>query len=348
MPALPAPSPSFAPRPPEPLSARQKAAIIARLLLSEGAPLRLRDLPDEHQVALTQEMGRMRLIDRETMLSVVVEFAAHVEAVGVSFAGGLEAALQAVDGHVSDQALNRLRRSAGLRETTDPWQVIADMTPEALVSVLQDESPEVCAILLSKLPVARAANMLGRLQGERARRIAYAVSQTGSVAPDTVERVGQSLVSQLTARPVTAFSSPPVDRVGAILNATTGTLRDDLLRGLEETDRGFAEQVRKVIFTFAHIPARIAPRDVPKISRAVDQTVLVTALAGAGPREAEAAEFILANISQRLAGTLRDEMEGLGRVRDKDAEAAMGTVVAAIRDLEAAGEITFQLDEEED
>lgn len=316
--------------------------------MSEGAPLRLRDLPDEHQVALTQEMGRMRLIDRETMLSVVVEFAAHVEAVGVSFAGGLEAALQAVDGHVSDQALNRLRRSAGLRETADPWQVIADMTPEALVSVLQDESPEVCAILLSKLPVARAANMLGRLQGERARRIAYAVSQTGSVAPDTVERVGQSLVSQLTARPVTAFSSPPVDRVGAILNATTGTLRDDLLRGLEETDQGFAEQVRKVIFTFAHIPARIAPRDVPKISRAVDQTVLVTALAGAGPREAEAAEFILANISQRLAGTLRDEMEGLGRVRDKDAEAAMGTVVAAIRDLEAAGEITFQLDEEED
>lgn len=358
MSALPAPSsfasssfaaPALSPgHPPAQLTARQKAAIIARLLLAEGAPLRLRDLTDEHQVALTEEMARMRLVDRDTMLSVVGEFAAHVESVGVSFAGGIVGALKMVDGHVSDLALSRLRRAAGLKEAVDPWQAIAAMEPETLIPALQDESPEVCAILLSKLPVARAANMLGRLSGDRARRIALAVSQTGTVAPEVVDRIGHSLVAQLSARPATAFAAAPVDRVGAILNATPGVLRDDLLRSLEDSDRGFADQVRKVIFTFAHIPARLGPRDAPKVARAVDQTVLVTALAGAGPREAEAAEFILANISQRLAGTLRDEMAGLGRVRERDAEAAMAAVVAAIRDLEETGEITFVVEDEEE
>lgn len=346
MTALPASS-AVIPAPAALLTARQKAAIIARLLLAEGAPLRLRDLPDEHQVALTQEMGRMRLVDRDTMLTVATEFAAQVASVGVTFAGGIDAALAAVDGHVSGQALARLRRAAGLGDGADPWQLIAGMAPEALIPVLQDESPEVCAILLSKLPAARAANMLGQVQGDRARRIACAVSRTGTVAPEAVERVGHSLAAQLATRPRSAFASPPVDRIGAILNASTATLRDELLRGLDETDRGFAEQVRRIIFTFAHIPARIPPRDVPKIARAVDQTVLVTALAGAGPPEAEAAEFILANMSQRLAGSLRDEMTGLGRVREKDAEAAMGAVVAAIRDLESSGEITF-LSQDED
>ncbi len=333
--------------PAQALTGRQKAAVIARLLLSEGAPLPLRDLPDDHQIAITEEMGRMRLVDRDTMLSVIGEFAARIESVGVTF-GGIEHAVKMVDGHVSDQALTRIRRAAGMKDGADPWQAISGMDPDIMMPVLQDESPEVCAILLSKLPVARAANMLGRLQGDRARRIAYAVSQTGTVSPETVERIGQSLVAQLSARPATAFAAPPVDRVGAILNATTGVLRDDLLRGLEESDQGFAEQVRKVIFTFAHIPARISARDVPKVARSVDQSVLVTALAGAGPREAEAAEHILSNMSQRMAGTLRDEMASLGRVREKDAEAAMGTIVAAIRDLEAAGEITFLVPDEED
>lgn len=331
-----------------PLTGRQKAAIIARLLLTEGAPVPLRDLPDDHQIAITEEMGRMRLVDRQTMLSVVDEFTAQIESVGVTFAGGMEGALKMVDGHVSDQALTRLRRTSGVKDERDPWQVITGLDPDLLIPVLQEESPEVCAILLSKLPVARAANMLGRLQGDRARRIAYAVSQTGAVAPQAVERVGRALVAQFDARPATAFATPPVSRVGAILNATPGALRDELLRGLEENDQGFADEVRKVIFTFAHIASRISPRDVARVTRGVDQSVLVTALAGAGPREADSAEFILSNMSQRLANTLRDEMAGLGRVREKDAEAAMGAVVAAIRDMEEAGEITFVIPDEDE
>jgi flagellar motor switch protein FliG len=46
------------------LSRRAKAAIVVRLLLNEGADLPLEDLPDDLQIALTQQMGAMRLVDR--------------------------------------------------------------------------------------------------------------------------------------------------------------------------------------------------------------------------------------------------------------------------------------------
>jgi len=140
-----------------------------------------------------------------------------------------------------------------------------------------------------------------------------------------------------------------VERVGAILNVSPSLTRDDVLQGLEAEDAAFAAEVRKAIFTFVHIPARLAPRDAPKITRLVEQPLLVTALAAATgkPGLEAAAEFILANISQRLAQGLREEIGARGRVKDKEAEDAMTAIIAAIRTLEASGEIALVQPEEE-
>ena len=50
-------------------------------------------------------------------------------------------------------------------------------------------------------------------------------------------------------------------------------------------------------------------------------------------------DFILSALSSRLADSIREEMTGLGKVTAKDAEEAMNTVVAAIRRMEAAGDL---------
>jgi flagellar motor switch protein FliG len=185
------------------------------------------------------------------------------------------------------------------------------------------------------------------LPGEKARRVAYAVSQTGNVDPETVRRIGQALAAQLDTQPPRAFETGPVERVGAILNVAPATTRDEVRRWLEETDADFAPQVRRAIFTFVQIPARLAGRDVPKVVKMLDQAVIVTALAGATDEEqAAAAGFILDNLSQRLAQSIRDEVSERGPVREKDAEEAMGAIVTAVRELEATGEIALVQAEE--
>ena len=202
--------------------------------------------------------------------------------------------------------------------------------------------------MLSKLPVAKSAELLGKLPGDRARRVAYAVSLTGNVDPETVRRIGASLVMQLDAQPPRAFESGPVERVGAILNVSGAQTRDDVLAGLEAEDAGFAAQVRKAIFTFVHLPSRISARDIPKIIRIVEQPVMVTALtaAQADADLAEAAEFILANMSQRMAQGLREEMVARGKVKAKDGEEAMNVVINAVRQLEASGELVLIKEDE--
>ena len=323
------------------ISPREKAAIIVRLMLAEGAPLKVTNLPEEMQTELAQQLGKMRRVSRETLKAVVDEFLGELEQVGLSFPGGLEGAISLLDGHMSANAASRLRRMSGGNSSVDPWERINAVSLERIMPVLEEESIEVCAVVLSKLPVPRAAELLSKLAGDRARQVAYAVSLTGNVDPDTVHRIGLSLATQLDSQPQKAFDAGPGERVGAILNVAAASTRDEVLKGLVEQDKDFAEVVRKNIFTFEHIKARVGPRDVPKIIRLVDQAQLVTALTyGSGnPELVPSVEHILANLSQRMAQSLREEMTARGKIKEKDAEEAMGAIVMAIRQLEGSGEV---------
>ncbi|MGB1209102.1 MAG: FliG C-terminal domain-containing protein, partial [Paracoccaceae bacterium] len=133
------------------------------------------------------------------------------------------------------------------------------------------------------------------------------------------------------------------------LNSTPATTRDQVLDGLLSQDPSFGEGVRKAIFTFADIPERVTPLDVPKLARDVDQAQIVTAMAGAAEgTEQTAVEFLLSNMSKRMAQTLREEVSDRGQVARKDGEAAQSVIVAAIRDMVASGEITLRKPDEED
>lgn len=329
------------------IKSREKAAIIVRLLLAEGSPIKLSSLPDDMQAALAKQMGEMRRVDRTTLQTVVLEFLAELDEVGLSFPGGIEGALSIMDGHISTGAASRLRRMNGASLSMDPWDRLTTISVDQLAAALADESIEVAAVALSKLPIQKAAELLGKLPGDKARAVAYAVSLTGNIDPDTVRRIGMALATEIDLQPVKAFEADAGQRVGAILNIAAALTRDDVLKSLQETDAGFAETVRKAIFTFEHIKARLNPRDVPKMVRVVDQQVLVTALAAAlaNPHQEPSAEHILANLSQRMAQGLREEIATRGKVKDKDGEDAMSTIVTAIRQLEGTGEIRLVVPE---
>ncbi len=338
----------FAPAPGQiaPLTGPQKAAIIVRLIMGGEHALSLEKLPEKMQQDLTMQMSTMRSVSREQVNLVVQEFMAHLDDIGLSFADGLEGALNTLSGSINAQMAERLRREGGVNRNGDPWQAISAADNERLLPILEGESIEVAAVLLSKLQVSKAAELLGMLPGPHARRITYAISLTSAVTPDAVRRIGQSVAAQLDSLPPQEFTDDPVERIGAILNFSAANTRDEVLDGLEKDDEGFASQVRKAIFTFANIPTRIDPRDAPKITRGIDQGVLVTALAYAAANDLQdSSDFILENISKRMADSLREEMQELGNVKDSDGEAAMSQVVAEIRELEAAGEIFFIFEE---
>lgn len=321
------------------LTPPQKAAVIVRLLLTEGADLPLADLPPDAQACLAHEMAQMDMVDRSTRDAVIAEFCEQIESIGVSFPGSFDGTLDILANHLSEDTTNRLRRLAALSGKSDPWARIAAVPASQLRELAMTEAVEVAAVLVSKLPVPKAADLFGSLPPDRARRIAYAVSLTGGTEAAALHRIGMALVQALEGLPQPALQGAPVERVGAILNFTPSLTRDTVLTGLDEDDSEFADQVRKAIFTWSNIPERIDPRDVVRIIREIDPVALMRAMAASKGADLETVNFLLANISQRMAETMREEIEGAGKISTKDADEAMAAVISTIRQMEEAGEI---------
>lgn len=324
---------------PRALTAREKAAVIVRLLLENDVSPGLDRLTPDQQAALARAMAGLGLIDRATLASVVRDFTGRLDALALTFPKDLPGTIDLLEPHSSPIARDGLRAEAESGDGSDPWLRLSALDPERLRPLLERESAEVCAILLSELSVAKAARLLGGLSPERAQVIAHSVALTATVTPEMVGRIGAHLLDQMTTTPEPAFRSDPVDRVGAILNAVNSETRDRLLDGLAARDAGFAGDVRRAIFTFLHIPRRVEPSDVPRILRRVDPDTLRTALAAGMTNAPLTVEFLLEHTSRRLSQQLRDEAETAGRIPEDEGEAAMAAVVTAIRALEEAREI---------
>jgi len=136
---------------------------------------------------------------------------------------------------------------------------------------------------------------------------------------------------QLDPCPFHAFSDGPVTSVGAIPNYSSATLRNDVLDGLDVEDVEFTEQVRNAIFTFANIKDRVASRDIPRIRRDLGQADLLGAIAWAESEDIASIYFILENISQRLAKSIRAEAAEKQGVSTANGEAAIIRIVNVVR-----------------
>jgi flagellar motor switch protein FliG len=64
-------------KPPKPdlsPSRKAEAAIVVRLLLNNGADIPLEQLPENLHATLTQKMGKMRVVDSDTLAFVIAKF----------------------------------------------------------------------------------------------------------------------------------------------------------------------------------------------------------------------------------------------------------------------------------
>lgn len=318
--------------------------MIVQMMVGDGGQLALSQLPEPLQLLLTRELGAIRLVDRETVFAVAEEFAAELEAVGLTASGTDDGAVLTLADHLSPTLATRLRSQLESVRNGDHWPTITELSDDRLITIMQAESIEICAVLLSKLPVAKAATVLSKTPGERARRITYTMSQTDAITPDAVRRIGAALAQEYGRPDDRAFEKAPVQRLGAILNATPTNTREDVLEGLGSKDPVFASDVRKAIFTFKDIAPRVKPTDIPNCMRSVDADVLTIAIAAGLAGDAAlvaSAEFILGSLSQRMAGQLREDAQERGRIKKSDAETAMAAVTTAIREMVDGGVIVL-------
>ncbi|MFQ5438668.1 MAG: FliG C-terminal domain-containing protein [Paracoccaceae bacterium] len=318
----------------------QKAAVIIRLMQEGRQSLPLGELETGNLAQLVRATSELDFVSEADINAVVGEFVQAVNSGALYFRPGLERAMASLSEHLDDDARAILLSGVPADAPADPWIRIAATEPAALAAILAHETPQVCGVVLSKLPSAKSAQTLAELEPELARAAMLSAARSQRMEMQTVVDIGAALAQDIDRRnDGGALSGDPVERVGAILNFAPSSSREDLLAALQKTEPELAKQMRKTMFTFTDIPDRIDPKDVAKIVRGIENETLITALAGGRKTEARSTDFILSNLSKRLTEQLGEEIAAVGSVKPKDADAAMSVIIQTIRDLEANSEI---------
>jgi flagellar motor switch protein FliG len=128
-----------------------------------------------------------------------------------------------------------------------------------------------------------------------------------------------------------------VQALADILNAADRGTERNILEHLEQANAELADEVRSMLFTFEDL-LQLDDRSVQLVLKGIETKDLALALRGAGE---EVRDWIFANLSERAAEMLREELELMPPQRRRVVEEAQSKVVAAVRALEDAGEIVI-------
>lgn len=325
---------------PDELTRQQKAAIVIGVLGPEAAGPLLERLDEASLRGFAEGMSKLRRVEPHVVEATIAEFVEALDTQGTALRGGLPMARGMLERHVKEGTLMRILDDVDVPSIHNVWSKLARVNEDALADFLAREHPQTAAVVLSKLSSELAASVLSRFEPDRARDIVLGITRTQNLAPEVIEAIGASVSRDfLAGQNAGGQTRDPAERIGSIMNFTAAEIRNHVLDRIAASQPDFAEQIKRKMFTFEDIPDRLEARDVTPVLRAVEQDVLLRALAGAEQTAPEAREFLMANISSRMADQIRGALEEVGTVRRKEAEEAQNAVIQAIRELERAGEI---------
>jgi flagellar motor switch protein FliG len=320
----------------ETLSGAEKAAILLLAIGEEPACrlLAMLDLEEVKQVSRT--MTAMGEVESTVVERLMGEFgrrlAGSAEVAGGSHA--VERLLQkALDPERATGVIEEIRGSG--RQPV--WERLGEMDAGALAGYLGKEHAQTVAIILGRLKAPQAARLLARLEETLAVEVVTRMLQMDPVRNDVLAEIERTLRADLTDRPVGAVGSGHDAAVADMLSFLDRATEQRLLDGLEGRSREATERVRSLMFTFDDL-ARLDGAAIQALLRTAGNGPIALALKGAGQ---QLKDLVFANMSERAAKILREEIEQMGAVRLRAVEEAQRLLVNTAKELAESGAITL-------
>ncbi len=318
------------------MSSKQKAAAVIVSLGTEKASMLYQHLEADDLESLTIEVARLGFVDSKTTEAVLNEFYQMCMTNKAVTEGGLEYARAALENAFGPQAADSLLEKVMSSLTNKDFDFLKKADEKSLFAALQHERAQIIALVLSYAPSGIAASVVERLDSERQAKVVEAIASMDSASPAAIKIVEAELEKNFSSLVQTGdVDIGGVDYVAGIMNNLDRASEKSIFDHLAKTNETLAEEIRKRMFTFEDI-VTMDDRSVQRFLRDCDQKDIVLALKGSGQ---DVGAKIFANMSTRMAQSIRDDLEVTTNVRMRDAEEAQQRIVSIIRSLEESNEL---------
>jgi flagellar motor switch protein FliG len=322
----------------EELSATQKAAIALVAFGTEVASLVLQTLNEDDLEKLTIEIANLREVPPDIEEKVITEchdiFMArqYISQGGVDFAR--EILEKAVGSRRALDILNRLESS--LR--TSGFNLLKNIDPRQLVNFIQNEHPQTISLILTQLTPHQAAGVMAELPPELQSEVALRVAGMEKISPDVLKEVESTLEAHFQNTAGRDLSvSGGAKTIAEILNLIESAAEKNILQAIEAENPDLAAEIKNMMFVFDDL-VLLDDRSVQRLLKEVETKDLAISLKAASD---DVKNKIFANVSERVAVLIKEEMEFMGPMRLSDVEAAQQRIVESIRRLEEEGQIVI-------
>ena len=167
-------------------------------------------------------------------------------------------------------------------------------------------------------------------------RVVENIARMESASPAAVKIIEAEMEKKFSSLMTTSnVKVGGVDYVADVMNNLDRSSEKSIFDHLSDYNAELADEIRKRMFVFEDI-VTMDDRSVQRFVRDCDPRDLVLSLKGAN---SEVANKIFANMSTRMAQSIRDDLEVTTNVRIRDVEEAQQRIVGIIRDLEERNEL---------
>jgi len=243
----------------------------------------------------------------------------------------------------SRQLLSDADRRAKLK---DPFGDIRSAPIPELVTALAGESPQVIAIVLAELGADRSAKLLAELEDDVRPGVVQAMIEAQNPMPEAKLRMAARIEQRLadarqSGRSVAspeALRAEQLRRTAVLLRTMDAKVRTELMAAMTEQDADMATQVSNSMVLWEDIPI-VADRGMQKALGSAEPRSLALALTDADETTLQKTRE---NISERAQGMMDEEMSLLSLPKADEIAEARENVLAALRELNASGELEFE------
>jgi flagellar motor switch protein FliG len=327
------------------LRGRQRVAAVLISLGPEKAGEILKHLSDAEVQSLSAEMATLRKIPADTASAVLDEFVDIVTSDDQAALGGMDFARAALEASMGKARAEEVLENLAARDGARPFAFLRKTPPDQIVAFLGEESPQTIALVIASLHHTLGARVLASLPPDVQTDVSLRIATMADANPDVIRELETGLRNKLANVLSTDLTDTGgVEALAALLNNAGRSTERNVLSAIERTHADLADEVRQLLFTFDDI-VELPDRDVQLVLREIDQKDLALALRGVGD---DVREKLMANLSSRAAELVRDDMETMGPQPKAAVEEAQSNIVAAVRRLEDAGQITLARGEEDE
>ena len=254
--------------------------------------------------------------------------------------GGLDYARNVLEKAFGESTARNLLEKVSKTLQSKPFNFFMKGDPQALLSLLQNERPQVIALIMAYMDPQQAAQILENLSDEKRISVVEGMAHMDRVSPEAIAIVEEEMKRKF-ATIITSednMSLGGIDYVADMMNNIDRSTERKIFDQLSKSNPELAQDIRDKMFVFENI-LDMDDRSVQRFVRDLEVKDIVYALKSASE---EMKTIFFNNMSKRMADSVRGDMEVTSNVRLKEVEEAQQRIVNVIRNLEEQGEVIIK------